>query len=150
MNHEIEHLLARQACLDLVLRAAACADAGDAPGLSQLFSEDGQLQRPGGETLQGRAAIASAYGQRPAGRLTRHLVTNTLVELQGADQASAHSQVLLWSCDEAAVPTAQGRPAHGRQLVGEFDDRLCRGSDGQWRIARRQARFVMFRDAPGA
>ena len=56
MNHEIDRLLARQACLDLVLRAAAFADAGDAQALAQLFAEDGQLQRPGGEVLGGRAA----------------------------------------------------------------------------------------------
>src|SRR5258708_38111786 len=49
MNHEIDRLLARQACLDLELRAAAFADAGDAQALAQLFAEDGQLQRPGGE-----------------------------------------------------------------------------------------------------
>lgn len=149
MNHDISHLLARQACLDLVLRAAACADAGDAQALAQLFAEDGQLQRPGGETLHGRAAIAAAYAHRPAGRITRHLVTNTLVGLQSGDRASARSQVLLWSCDEADAPTAHGRPAQGRQLVGEFDDQFCRGPDGHWLIAQRQARFVMFRDAAG-
>lgn len=150
MNHEIDRLLARQACLDLVLRAAAFADAGDAQALAQLFAEDGQLQRPGGEVLGGRTAIAAAYSRRPAGRMTRHLVTNTLVELQGPDRASARSHVLLWSCDEADAITPHGRPAQPRQLVGEFDDTFGRGPEGRWLITRRVARFVMYRDLPGA
>lgn len=149
MNNEIDRLLARQACLDLVLRAAACADAGDAQALSRLFAEDGQLQRPQGELLCGRPAIAQAYSQRPAGRMTRHLVTGTLVQLQGPDRASARSQVLVWSCDEADAATAQGRPAQ-RQLLGEFDDAFCRDREGHWLIARRVARFLMYRDGPGA
>ncbi|WP_159916916.1 nuclear transport factor 2 family protein [Pantoea sp. 18069] len=150
MHNDIDRLRARQDCTDLVLRAAACADAGDAQALAQLFAEDAVLQRPSGEPLRGRAAIAAAYAQRPAGRITRHLVTNTLFDLAGEDRPSARSQVLLWSCDAAAEPTAHGRPAHARQLVGEFDDRFSRAPDGRWLIARREARFVMFRDAPVA
>ena len=150
MNNDIHRLLARQACLDLVLRAAACADASDAQALAQLFAEDGQLQRPSGEPLHGRAAIAAAYARRPAGRMTRHLVTNTLFDLVDEDRASARSQVLLWSCDAAAEPGAHGRVADARQLMGEFDDSFVRAADGRWRIRRREARFVMFRDAPVA
>lgn len=150
MHNDINRLLARQACLDLVLRAAACADAGDAQGLAQLFAEDGQLQRPSGEPLHGRAAIAAAYALRPAGRMTRHLVTNTLFDVVDEDRASARSQVLLWSCDAAAEPGAHGRAADARQLMGEFDDSFVRAADGRWRIQRREARFVMFRDVPVA
>lgn len=148
MNHAIEQLLTRQACQELVLRAAAFADAGDAQALARLFAEDAELQRPSGEPLQGRAAIGAAYAQRPAGRITRHLVTNTLFDFSDADRPWARSQVLLWSCDQAAEAGAHGRPAHARELVGEFDDRFCRAADGRWLIARREARFVMFRDAP--
>ncbi|MBS7781432.1 nuclear transport factor 2 family protein [Acidovorax sp. CCYZU-2555] len=147
MNHDIERLFIRQACQDLVLRAAACADAGDAQALAQLFAEDAVLQRPSGDALRGRAAIGAAYAQRPAGRLTRHLVTNTLFDFADEDHPGALSQVLLWSCDEAAEPGPHGRPAHARELVGEFDDRFCRAPDGGWLIQRRVARFVMFRDA---
>lgn len=150
MNNEIKNLLQRQACLDLILRAAVCADAGDAQALALLFGEDAVLQRPSGEPLRGRSAIAAAYAQRPAGRITRHLVTNTMFDLTDPSQPSARSQVLLWSCDETAAPTAHGRPAHARQLIGEFDDSFRRAPDGRWLIQRREARFVMFSDAPVA
>lgn len=150
MNHAIEQLLTRQACEDLVLRAAAFADAGDAQALAQLFAEDAVLQRPSGDPLHGRAAIGAAYAQRPAGRITRHLVTSTLFDFADEDHPQALSQVLLWSCDAAAEAGPQGRSAHARQLVGEFDDRFVRAPDGRWRIQRRGARFVMFRDADSA
>lgn len=150
MNNAIEQLLTRQACQDLVLHAAALADAGDAQALARLFAEDAVLQRPSGEPLQGRAAIGAAYAQRPPGRITRHLVTNTLFDFSDDSRPGALSQVLLWSCDAAAEAGPHGRPAHARQLVGEFEDQFVRAPDGRWRIQRRTARFVMFRDAdPG-
>jgi len=149
MNNDLQQLN-QQACIDLVLRAAAYADAGDALRFSQLFAEDAVLQRPNGEPLEGRSAIAAAYQKRPTGRMTRHLLTNILVEMQGADTASAHSQVLLWSCDDSEPVTVHGRKAHARQLLGEFNDHFCRTADGHWLIARREARFVMFCDSPAA
>lgn len=144
MNNNLQQLLSRQACIDLVVRAAAYADAGDAQRFAQLFAEDAVLKRPNGEPLEGRSAIAAAYQKRPTGRMTRHLLTNILVEMHGADTASAHSQVLLWSCDDSEPVTVHGRKAHGRQLLGEFNDHFCSTADGHWLIARREARFVMF------
>lgn len=149
MNNDMQQLN-RQACIDLVLRAAAYADAGDAQRFAQLFAEDAVLKRPTGEPLHGRPAIEAAYQQRPAGRITRHLLTNICVDMHEAETASAHSQVLLWSCDDSEPVTAYGRKAHGRQLLGEFEDHFCRRADGQWLIARREARFVMFCASPVA
>lgn len=149
MNNDLQQLN-RRACIDLVLRAAAYADAGDALRFSQLFAEEAVLQRPRGEPLHGRTAIAAAYQQRPSGRMTRHLLTNILVEMHGADTASAHSQVLLWSCNDSEPVTEHGRKAHERQLLGEFNDHFCRTADGHWLIARREARFVMFCGSPAA
>ncbi|EFI59108.1 MULTISPECIES: nuclear transport factor 2 family protein [Comamonas] len=150
MNNDLQQQLNQQACIDLVLRAAAYADAGDALRFSQLFAEDAVLQRPNGEPLEGRSAIAAAYQKRPTGRMSRHLLTNILVEMHGADTASAHSQVLLWSCDDSEPVTVHGRKAHARQLLGEFNDHFCRTAEGHWLIARREARFVMFCDSPAA
>ncbi len=146
MWQPIERLLAQQACRDLVLRAAACADAGDAQALSQLFAEDAVLVRPNAQPLQGRAAILGAYAQRPADRITRHLVTNTLVELGEPGRAQARSYVLLWSGAEGDPAGPAGRPAQARQMVGEFDDEFSCDAESRWQIARREARFVLHRD----
>jgi uncharacterized protein (TIGR02246 family) len=147
MNEPMDRLLAQQACRDLVLRAAACADAGDAQALAQLFTEDGVLVRPNAEPLQGRAAIHAAYSQRPAGRITRHLVSNTLVEFDTALAARALSYVLLWAGVQSDEDGPCGRPAAARQMVGEFADHFARMADGRWLIRRREARFVLYRDS---
>ncbi|MBT0962930.1 nuclear transport factor 2 family protein [Denitromonas iodatirespirans] len=130
------------ACRTLVLRAAARADGGDAEGLAALFAEDGMLVRPDGIRLQGREAIRAAYAARPAERLTRHVVSNTLVEIVSPTEAQACSYVLLWSGSLADPAGPRGRPAHGLPVLGEFDDRFALTPDG-WRILHREARFVL-------
>lgn len=137
-RHEIE-----RACRELVLRAASRADAGDAAGLAGLFAVDGVLVRPNAQPLQGRDAIQAAYAQRPADRITRHLVTNTLVEVESSASARAISHVLLWTGSTNDPSGPQGRRAHARQLVGEFEDRFVLEPEG-WRIQRRDARFVLY------
>ncbi len=139
----IEEVLAREACRNLVLDAAAAVDAREPDTLAALFTEDAVLTRPSGEPLRGRAAIRDVYAQRPPTRITRHVVSNLRVTL-AADGHSARVQslVLLWSGDEADAAGAQGRPAKGPQVLGEFDDRMVH-SAGRWSIAQRHASFLL-------
>ncbi len=136
-------LLAEAGCRRTVLRSAHCLDTPDPTGLAALFTPDGALQRPSGEPAQGRAAIEAAYRNRPAGRLTRHLVVSTLVEMQTADTACALSRVLLWVGDASDPAGPQGRPRHGAPLLGKFTDRMRRQPDGSWLIERREASFEL-------
>lgn len=138
----LQRLLIEDACRGLVLRAAALADAHDAAGFAALFAADAVLQRPNAAPLVGRDAIRDAYAQRPSTRITRHLVSNTRITVESPMQASGHSLVLLWAGSSDDAAGAQGRPAIGPALVGEFDDRFVLGSDG-WCIARREACFVL-------
>lgn len=140
---ELRRALAIVGCCDTIARAARLADLQKHDAFVALFTEDAQLQRPGGEWLYGREAIRAAYGERPAQRLTRHLVAGTVVDLHAGNEATALSTVLLWSGRLTDAEGPFGRRAHGPQRIGEFDDRLRRGDDGVWRIARRQARFVL-------
>ena len=137
----LQSLIIKQACRELVLRAAAHADANEPCALAALFAEDGVLVRPGAEPLVGRDAIRQSYAQRSAERITRHLVTNIVVDIESETEARAASLVLLWSGSTHDTPGPQGRPAQ-RQVVGEFADRLSLTPEG-WRIARREARFVL-------
>jgi hypothetical protein len=136
----IDQLIAEQACRNLVMLAARFNDSQDYDGFAGLFLPEGVMQRPGGAEWKGREAIAAAYKSRPSGRITRHLITNSVVSLESPSRARALSYVLLWSGDEAAELTPFGRPAHARQLVGEFDD-IFEKLDGVWFIERREARF---------
>ena len=142
----MQRLLIEQACQGLVLRTVACLDRGDADALAALFSDDAVLVRPGAEPLEGRSAIRDSYAQRPPQRMTRHLVANMLVDVESAEQARVRSTVLLWTGSTADPEGPHGRPAQGREMVGEFDDRLRRQGTGPWLITRRDVRFVLYRD----
>jgi hypothetical protein len=99
--------------------------------------------------LRGVEALIESYRARPATHMTRHLVAGSVVDLRAPDEAHAISNVLLWTAapDTAAGPF--GRQAQSRQVVGEFEDTLRLCSDGLWRIAHRQARFVLHVEAGG-
>lgn len=131
---------AEHACAQLVLRAAALADAQRPDELAALFTTDAHLLRPGGQALVGRAAIAQAYRERPAHRLTVHLVCGTLFDTVGPLKAAATSHVLLWVGDARSPEGPQGRAAEARQVVGRFIDRFVRLPEG-WRSAKREACF---------
>lgn len=133
----------QQACRDLVLRAVACVDAKDYQGFVELFAPSGQLLRPNAPVLHGREAILAFYRTRPIDRITRHLVTNTLVQLsEDETQARATSYVLLWAGVSGDTPGPVGRPAHNQQILGEFEDLLVWSVDG-WRFLRREVKFVL-------
>ena len=138
----LERLLAEQACRDLVARAAQCTDSHRHEDFAACFAEDAVLTRPGGEPLAGREAILASYRTRPAERITRHLVTSTVITLDSATRSRGLSYVLLWSGEAADAPTPSGRPAR-RQVMGEFDDVFTLTAEG-WRIARRDARFLLY------
>ena len=140
----LQRLLIEHECRGLVLRAAECADQHRPADLAALFTADGRLQRPNAQPLIGREAIAAAYAQRPADRISRHMVTNCRVDVASADEARATTVVLLWFGSTNDAPGAKGRPAQGEQVVGEFADRFVATPEG-WRIADRVASFLLFR-----
>jgi uncharacterized protein (TIGR02246 family) len=142
----VDKLAAKQVCRDLVLQAAALTDTQQYEAFAALFADDGELVRPGGQPLQGRTAIVESYRARPAGRITRHLVTNTLVHLDSPTAAHAISTVLLWTGSASDEAGPFGRRAHPRQVVGEFEDRFVLTAGG-WRIRRREARFLLHIEA---
>ena len=145
----VERHIAEAACRDVVRRAAMKLDANDLDGFASLFTRDAVVVRPGKEPLRGVEALIESYRSRPPGHMTRHLVAGSVVDLRAPDEALAISNVLLWTAapDGAAGPF--GRRAQSRQVVGEFEDTLRLCSDGLWRIAHRQARFVLHVDTEG-
>lgn len=134
--------MAVEACRRLILDAVAYTDGGDTEALAALFTDDAVLVRPGGTEIRGRAAIQQVYASRPADRITRHLVSNTRVDLLSDIEARATSFVLLWAGSKSDPEGLQGRLARQAGVVGEFDDRIRFEAQG-WRIFRREARFVL-------
>ena len=138
-----EYWMNRLACRELIERSTQCVDDGDARAFADLFTEDAVLVRPNGQSIEGRGAIFQAYADRTPERVTRHLVTNVVIQAAGAGQWSARSYVLLWSGSAADEAGPWGRPAAARQILGEFADWLVPTGGGNWRIRRREARFVL-------
>lgn len=143
MNVDSHALAVESACKNLVAQAAFLTDRQDHEAFVQCFAVNGELTRPGGQPLVGRDAILASYRGRPADRITRHLVTNTFMTEIGPDYARAISYVLLWSTSTEQPEEAFGRKANARQVLGEFNDRFELTDEG-WRIAQREASFVMY------
>jgi uncharacterized protein (TIGR02246 family) len=139
----LERHIAESACRDVVRRAAMKLDANDLEGFASLFTRDAVVVRPGKEPLRGVEALLASYRARPASHLTRHLVAGSVVDLRAPDEAQVISNVLLWTAVAEDAPGPFGRRAQPRQVLGEFADTLRLCSDGAWRIAHRQARFVL-------
>ena len=140
----LERVLIVEACRDLVLRSVAAMDANAPAQLADLFTDEGEIVRPNGSVLRGREAIRASYSQRSAERITRHLVTNIVVDVHSTREASSVSYVMLWSGSTTDAEAPQGRPVQ-REQVGEFEDGFVHTPTG-WRIARRAARFILSSD----
>ena len=137
-----EELQIKALCRELIIQAASHADQHQARALADVFTADGCLRRPGGEPILGREAIFQTYAARPADRMTRHLITNTLVELRSSTEALATSYALVLAGSRNEEDSAKGRKASSCQ-VGEFEDRLVLTGEG-WRIAERRASFTLY------
>ena len=139
----MQRMLVEHACAGLVHRAATLTDRPAPDEFAALFTMNAELVRPNGDAVIGRPEIEASYRARSADRLTRHLITTVVVDVESSTSARGKSVALLWSgsLNDSAGPF--GRPAHARQVVGEFEDQFELTAEG-WRIARRQAQFLLF------
>ena len=114
-------------CTRLAHRFCCLADRSDAAGVANLFTADGKFER-GDLRVEGRADIEKMTAARPAGMLTRHLLTTSLVEPSGDDAAEGTHYCLVYV--SGAGQTAE------RPIVREYQDRY-RLTDEGWRIESR-------------
>lgn len=104
--------------------------------VANLYTPDARFGRPSkpGEFVHGREAILAAFRARPP-RAQRHLIANTIVDVESADAARAFSVIVLYQ-GEPAPPGELPAMAAGSPLIGTFRDRLVR-TDAGWRFAER-------------
>ena len=125
-----------QDCERLIRQYVNLNDAQDWPAVAGLYAEDARFARPSspGEFVEGREAILASFLARPA-RAQRHVIANTVVEVEDADHASAFSVIILYMGD---VAEGGGLPVQDPKspLIGTFTDRLVRTGEG-WRFAER-------------
>lgn len=133
-----ERLIIEQACERQIRRFAFFNDAHRHEELAALFTEDGTFARPTDPhtIVQGRTALLEFFKSRLP-RLTRHLMCNTVVDVQSAVEARAHSTILLYIGDEGATPAGLSAT-----LIGDFADTF-RMTDGEWLFAARRGSLAI-------
>lgn len=127
----IETMLAEHQCERLIKRFAVLNDENAYEEMVGMFAENGRFARPSQpeDIITGREAILAAFKARPL-RVSRHFISNILVQLQDDNHASAISYVLLYT---AATGSNESNPPY---LIGRFKDRLEQ-IDGQWLFTER-------------
>lgn len=140
--NEQERMLIEHACARLVIESIVANDRQDYEAFAALFTTDGLLHRPSGEPLCGYDEILESYRTRPRNRITRHVCTNLLVQVESAHAARGTTYVVLYSADSLQSDKHFGAKCDSRVLIGELEDRFKLTMDG-WRIAERRASFVM-------
>ncbi|MGW3205354.1 nuclear transport factor 2 family protein [Streptomyces sp. NPDC001135] len=142
-------LVAQHACERLVIDFVHRLDLGEPSSVAELFTEDGSWEWPppgDGRRIEGREALRAYFGSRPAGRLSRRLMSNVLVTVTGRTTATAVSYFSTYRVDGYAGGMV---PAGPPVQVGHYEDTFRR-ADGRWLIASRTLRLPFAGDTPKA
>ncbi|MBO0750144.1 MAG: nuclear transport factor 2 family protein [Porphyrobacter sp.] len=120
----------------LIRRYVNLNDAQDWQAVADLYTEDARFARPSkpGEFIEGRAAILASFLARPP-RAQRHVIANTVVDVDGPASARAFSVIVLYQGDAASAGELPAMSADS-PVVGTFTDKLVLTEDG-WRFAER-------------
>jgi hypothetical protein len=125
MKTSSERQAIEAACTRLVNLYANLNDEARWDEVVALYAPDGVMARPTApdDLIIGQDAIRAAFLSRPP-RLTRHVCSNIVIDVDSATSARGVSAMLLFT--GAAAP-----------IVGSFHDRFVLTPDG-WRFAERR------------
>jgi hypothetical protein len=135
---DLERLVIERDCEALSNSYAHYLDFMDAKGLAGLFAEDG-VWFPGGKRTQGPKAIHD-YWAAQAGRpyVTRHVMSNTRIEVIDRDHAKGTAYLTMYRFDPAHPETIKSlEPV----LLGVMADEYVRTPQG-WRFKQRKLEAV--------
>jgi uncharacterized protein (TIGR02246 family) len=144
---DLAQMLIERACGRLVTDYCHAIDHGEGARVAELFTEDGCFGRGRG-ALRGREAIAAAFGARQAraGRMSRHICANLLIEVLDERTARGVAYITLYRHD--GEPGRAVSPAEAPAAVGEYRDSFARTDDG-WRFNTREVHLNFVRGEPG-
>ncbi|WP_328321469.1 nuclear transport factor 2 family protein [Streptomyces sp. NBC_00388] len=133
-------LLAERACERLITEFVRRLDLGVPGDVAELFTPDGLWEwAEGGRRVQGREALRTYFGSRPADRLSRRICTNILVTLTSGSTATATTYFTTYRVDGH---TGGMQPPRIPAQVGHYADTF-RKTDGEWLLAARST-FLAF------
>jgi hypothetical protein len=131
-----------RACARLVYGYARAADFGDGAAAAALFAEDGVLEMPGGRRFAGRDAIRRRLQEQPAAQVSRHVISNLIVDALDESRARGFCYLTLYrgTRGNEGGPLPSAAPF----VIGHYEDEYARGADG-WRFAARRLTFTFRR-----
>jgi ketosteroid isomerase-like protein len=140
---ETERLQIELACARVVTQFSNYNDKRDFDALCSLFTEDGAFARPTDPEnyITGRNNILAAFKARPNDRITRHLITNIVIDVIDAAWARGTCYATLFMAPVDAEPAMFGVKAGASQFIGEFEMDFRRTVEG-WKIARQGGRII--------
>lgn len=123
-------------CTRLIHQYVNLNDAQDWQAVADLYTEDARFARPSnpGVFIEGREAILASFTARPP-RAQRHVIANTVVDVEGPATARAFSVIVLYMGD---IPEDGGLPVQDAKspLIGTFTDLIVNTPHG-WRFKER-------------
>jgi 3-phenylpropionate/cinnamic acid dioxygenase small subunit len=138
----VNRLLIEAECNRLCMRFARCLDNGDFEAMFALFTPDGVFDRVG-QVLRGHEEMRAAFGARPPGITSRHVVTN----IDFLEVSDEHVEAHIYNLSFHAVGDAGSSPLTPLTYATEnarfldFHDHY-RLTDQGWRFASRTAGVV--------
>jgi hypothetical protein len=134
---EIEAMLIERACARLQTLYCIHADRRETEAFVQLFAEDGSVAVPEHPAFVGHEAIRwsiEALAALPVAM--RHVMTNSVIDVIDADNATGLCYLTVWNSAEPADENGW-RPIELPGTVGEYHD-VFRRTPAGWRFASRQ------------
>ena len=127
----------------MVIRFANLNDAMQYKKLVNLFTDDASFARPTepDNFISGKANILAAFEARPGDRITRHIVSNVLIDVISETRARGCCYAVLYTGSADNHAEKFGIQANASQYIGEFYDDFVLTDEG-WKIARRSGKIV--------
>ncbi len=141
---DLDRLLDERACERLIVEYTHLVDFGNAPGIADLFTEDG-VWRTDEFAMEGRDAIRAGFERRQGvtRRQSRHVCTNVAVTVDG-DRANGLCYLVNYRHDSETGVAETPAPADVPKYVGEYRDVFVRTEEG-WRFQDRYCSMAFVR-----
>jgi uncharacterized protein (TIGR02246 family) len=153
IEEAMNRLIAERACERLMYQYARFVDSGEAARIADLFTDDGVWTAANGRSMDGQDQIRAAFSARQAltRRLSRHVITNVLIDVHNDTEASGTAYLVNYRHDGSGDAVERPGPARHPKFVGDYHLGF-RSLDGEWRIARLRFDLLFLRrsEAPVA
>jgi ketosteroid isomerase-like protein len=130
---ELQRLAIEAECTRLVNRFSWSVDAMDYDAVVALFVPDCTFSRAD-VAYQGHAGLRTSLNSRPRDRVTRHVCSNIVIDVEDADHAAGRAYCVVYGHCGTLQPGEEA-PLGAPDSLILYQGKFVRTADG-WRIAR--------------